>query len=292
MILNFLAVRIEVIYLKDRVYMHLFRSISTLCFVSALLFFANTASAQGVSSEESDMNQVEQDLEKNIPTEILPPEPTVRKAPRKANFEVLQNVESYKDLATIQRIYMPKTNRFQVSANLGFQPNDVFYNVYGLQLGVTYHFNEAWGFELYGRQFTSGKSDANKKLAEVQRTGVENITSIKTILGAQVYVSYLYGKFAWLDDKIIPYDIYQTVGFGKVTDQDNKTYDAFTASIGQMFSVTRSNALKIDLSMAYYNAETRVQNITSAVEKKQKQNILSIFLFVGWSYFLPEPTYR
>jgi outer membrane beta-barrel protein len=272
------------------------RAIHFLFLIMTSILFLRFSHAQeadsGLSSEDRDLNQVEQVLEKNIPNEILPPEPTIRKAPKKADFNVLQNVESYKDLASIQRIYMPKTERFQISGSIGFQPNDVFYNVYGAQLGLTYHFNEAWGFELYGKQFTSGRSEANTKLEDVQRTGVENLSSVKSILGAQIYISYLYGKFAWLDDKIIPYDIYQTVGFGKVTDQNSKTYDAFTASLGQMFSVTRSNAFKIDLSMAYYNAETRVQNITSTSGKTQKQNILSIFLFVGWSYFLPEPTYR
>lgn len=191
--------------------------------------------------------------------------------------------QTYNDLGVIQRSYMPKSERYQTYLGFVFAPNDVFYNTFGLNGRFNYHINETWGVELSGFWMTSSKSADLENIESKQGVTVKNVSSMRSMLSGHVYFSPIYGKTAWLDDKIIPYEVFASVGFGRLVDQNHRPADALILSIGELFSTTRSDAFRVDLSFAVYQA-------TTVSGQKQSQN--SIFLNLGWSHFFPEPSYR
>ena len=250
-------------------------------------FFSSVSQAQNQEevAEDKDIHTIENLLEKNIkftPPPSLPKKSTVNN-PKKVDYKESQIVGSYQDFAVIQKKYMPKAERFQLSVGATLLPTDVYFRTYGLNSKLTYHFNEAWGAELAGYLMTSTSRGEVDDLANTQQVVVKSLISIKSLYGANLYYSSIYGKTSIFNSKIIPIEIYQTVGVSKVINQNSEEATAIQVGLGELFSLTRSAGIRADLSWAFYQSKTILGD---------KQNTNSIFVSINYSFFFAEPTYR
>lgn len=236
-------------------------------------------------TEDQDIDVVEQFLEKDIKYDFKykPTKRSILKTPQKADYKGIQNESTYADFAVIQRNYMPKSERFFASIGVSLLPTDVYFRSFGLNLKFGYHFTEAWGFEIFNYTLTSSARSEIDDLENKQLTSVRNLVSLKSYYGANIYFTSIYGKTSVFNSRIVPFEIYQTVGIGKVINQKSEESTAFQIGLGELFSLSRSSGLRTDLMWAFY----KTNNIQG---DSQASN--SLFLSVSYSLFFPEPVYR
>lgn len=240
---------------------------------------------QDTQDEDKSIDFVEKLLETNAnvfreaPSRSLKPS---RKRQR-VEYSPIQSKSFYSDLAVIQKNYMPKTGRVQVSGGMTLLPSDVFFRTVGINTKVSYHFSETWGLEAFGYLFSSQAREEISKLETEQRLAVKSLVSVKSFYGLNVYFNSIYGKTALLNDRIIPFELYQTMGLGKVLTKDGEEATSVQAGIGDIFSVSRSSAIRVDLTWAFYNAR-------NYLGEQQASN--SLFLTLSYGHFFPEPSYR
>ena len=205
---------------------------------------------------------------------------------KKLNVSDYSNIiseTSYDDYGIIQRNYMPKSSRVQIKGGLALVTNDVFYTNIGVNLGATYHFNETWGLGLYGTLLSSNANSDAQNIKDVQQVSIENLVTVKNTLGASLFYTPIYGKWALLSKKVIPFELYFSGGVAQITNQSNLTSTAITVGAGQLISLGRSSALDLNLNLSLY----RTKNINN-----QDQSNNSLIVTVSYSVFWPQPDYR
>ncbi|BEV69918.1 hypothetical protein Bb109J_c3338 [Bdellovibrio bacteriovorus] len=203
--------------------------------------------------------------------------------PQAAEYTTLNSQSIHSDLAVIQKNYMPKTGRVQLSGGFTLLPSDVFFRTFGLNTKASYHFNETWGLEAFAYVFTSSSRSEVDSLNQEQGLEVKSLLSMQNFYGVNLYFNSIYGKTAWMDSKIIPFEIYQTVGIGKVRTDGGEDATSFQVGLGDLFSLDRSHALRVDLTWAFYSAKNY---------EGDDQNSNSLFLTLSYGLFWPEPDYR
>ncbi|MGZ3769467.1 MAG: outer membrane beta-barrel domain-containing protein [Bdellovibrio sp.] len=237
------------------------------------------------AGEQKDIDFVERLIESNSNKfeVVQPAEKKANVKINKAEYAGVQSESFYSDLAVIQRNYMPKTQRIHLSGGLSLLPSDVFYRTIGVNLKASFHLNETWGIETFGYTFSSQARDEIKDMENTQKLDVKNLVSVKAFYGVNVYFNSLYGKTAFVNRRIIPFEIYQTLGIGKVRTQDSQESTSLQIGIGDMFSLSRSSTFRVDLTWAFYNAH-------NYLGEDQASN--SLFLTLSYGRLFPEPTYR
>ena len=202
---------------------------------------------------EQEIKKIESDLETAVPydrTEVTKfPKPKER-----IDFSKNEDIGTFKDVAVFQRTAMPKTHRVDLHGGLSFVPNDLFYNVYGLDAGLTYFFNETWGMELAGNFLQSESSKDLQDLEERQNVGVKNFISLKNYTGLHAIFSPVYGKVA-VGNAIRTFEIFGTFGLGKVSTSNGSQSDAIEIGAGHLFSMSPSNFFRVDLKILLYKAK-------------------------------------
>ncbi len=216
------------------------------------------AFAQQDTEEDLEIKGVESELEKNIPMRTEPS--ANRNVVIKKNQDVLKidNLATEKaqsQIVVIQKNYMPKTSRFDISGGVTLFPSDVFFKTYGIQPRFSYFFSETWGAELSAILLFSAKSKELQDLENKQGVTANNLATLNSFYGANIYFSNMFGKYAMNDRKIFPFEIYQTVGLGQVR-TDKSISPAVTAGAGQLVSLSQNSALRFDLSLLFYQTET------------------------------------
>ncbi len=242
-------------------------------------FLSEPAYAQD-ADEDNEIQGVESELERNIPKRINPEMTTIPSVGKKKDaleVETAKDSNADSQVVVIQKNYMPKTGRFNLSGGVTLFPSDVFFKTFGAQARGGYHLNEKWGIELSGILLTSSKSAELIDLEEKQSVTASNLATLKSYVGANIYFSSMYGKYALADRKIFPFEIYQTLGAGTVA-TDKSSSLAFSAGLGQLLSLSRNEALRFDLSLLFY---------TTATVNKDKQQAMSLLLTLAYDGFFP-----
>ena len=237
------------------------------------LSLASTSWAQ----VEDQVDSIESELQKE--DRPVPSSRPLRKAgqQQKIDYSQVKEATPYNDLAIIQKSFMPKTKRLQINGGLVMVPNDLFFDTFGADLKLGYHFNETWGIEAEGTFLTSSKSRVTKDMLSKQGISVKNQVTAKNFMGANVYYSSIYGKTALWDRKIIPFEIYFTGGMGLVDTTATKGATAIKAGIGELFTIDKNRAARLELSMIFYSEKDLAGNT---------QNVNSMFLTFSFEQFL------
>lgn len=245
------------------------------------------AQEKNESDEQKDIDFVERLIESNSSKFGNMAPPPILEAPKKkidkAEYGAVQSESFYTDLAVIQKNYMPKADRVYLSGGFSLLPSDVFFRTFGLNLKTSFHFNETWGLELFGYAFNSQAREEVKDIETTQALSVKSLVSVKAFYGMNLYFNSIYGKTAFANRKIVPFEIYQTIGFGKVRTQDSQEATSVQFGVGDIFSLSRSSTLRVDLTWAIYNAH-------NYLGEEQASN--SLFLTLSYGQLFPEPTYR
>lgn len=241
-----------------------------------VFFWVSSSNAQNDLDTEG-VSEVELQLQKEDPKPRDVPPLSPAKDMQQVDYGAIKSVTPYSDLAVVQKSYMRKSKRIQVNGGLTLVPNDIFYNTFGLDGKIGYHFNETWGVELQYIYLNSSKARVTEDLESEQQTSVQNLVNLKSFYGANIYFNSMYGKTTLWDKQIIPFEVYQTIGFGKVDTGQPEASTALRLGIGELFTINKSRALRVDLSVLFFKSK----NILGSEDSNN-----SIFLTVSLEQFI------
>lgn len=191
-------------------------------------------------------------------------------------------IESFEDLAIIHPRFQPKSKRFQFSLGGNTILNDPWFNQFGLSLRSSFHFNEFFGFEIAANSYSGSSTTHAKDLASQLGVLTASLVQPKSYLGAHLIFTPLYGKMSLFNQRIIPFDIFVTIGAGTTSLEGARAAGASTYHLGagQLFAISRHSAFRWDIAVNMFTAQSRLQLKTTST-----QNVAMTF---SYSYFLPE----
>lgn len=198
----------------------------------------------------------------------------------------LSNLAPFDDVAVIQKRFLPKTGRTEFSTSAVISTNNQYFNNVGLGFRVAYHLQEKYALEATYLMMTSTERPITKGLIDNQQIQTQSLVEPQSFYGLSFKWTPLYGKVALFQQKIIPFDIYFTPGFGVTSTQAGGSEATITLGTGQIFALTKSLAARWDFVWNYYQPKVTVDGVS------QTRNQSDIFIGVGVCYFIPEATYR
>ncbi len=198
----------------------------------------------------------------------------------------LSSLSAFKDIAVIQKRFLPKTGRFEGFGGLGGILNDKFFVSLGASARLAYFFNERWAVEGVGMVFATGEKTVTNNLRERRGVVTTNFVSPTSYYGLDVKWTPVYGKMSFTNRSITPFDLYFSVGGGMTNTNQGGAEPTVHLGTGQIFAITKSAAFRWDFSWNFYNASSGVAGA--------KQNSLynNLMITLGASFFFPEATYR
>jgi len=271
------------------------RWLATLCFLIGFQAWAqNAPSAASSDVKSNDTNvdletsEIDSALERSLakPEEVpvgAPQDEEVRALPDVKDVSSLGKLSEFEDVAVIQKRYLPKTSRFELFPNMGFIINDAFFTNTVLSTRLGFAFTESYALELNGMLIGTRErkvtSDLNNERGVVTRT----LVAPQLYYGADFKWTPVYGKVGYFDRKIVPFDIYFSLGYGMTKTNHATTAGTFHFGTGQTFALAKWAALRWDISWYYYKTTS-----TSGTSS----SITNIYTMVGASFFIPEAKYR
>lgn len=198
----------------------------------------------------------------------------------------LANLAPFKDVAILQKRFLPKTKRFEFYGGLNGILNDKFFVNIGVNGRLAFAFNERYAIEAIGMFIATGEKDVTKNLREARGVVTTNFVSPKSYYGVDFKWTPLYGKMSFLNQKITPFDLYFSGGLGLTNTNQGGSEPTVHLGTGQLFAFSKGSAFRWDFSWNFYNAKSTVAGA------QQSSLYNNLFLTVGWSFFFPEATYR
>jgi len=193
----------------------------------------------------------------------------------------LSKLSEFSDVAVMQRRYMPKTGRFQMNVGLSSMVNDPWYTSVGANLRAAFGLTEQWGLEAHGFfMSTTATTAAQDLFGQHAIQASQSFGALRSYFGGHIMWTPIYGKLSLFNARIIPFDMYFTLGGGtsQLDGGQTSTAPTFSLGTGQIFALTRSTAFRWDLTINNY-----------AVSNGSVNNLLLSF---GASFYIPEASYR
>ncbi len=218
-------------------------------------------------------------------------------------IEDLKKLETFSDIAVIQKRYLPKTKRFEFFIAGATNLNDAFFVGNGLNARLGYSFTEKWSVE---GMFSYIQNDNRDVTSELLERGVTTDGSVSTdsYMGLDLKWTPIYGKYSYFNEKIIPFDLYFTLGFGQTDPRVGSSSagtrfaeadSSYTIKLGtgQIFALTKWMAFRWDMSFHMIHADTTVRlRADNSIVSQDSGFNNNLFLSVGLSFFFPEANYR
>lgn len=278
--------------------MHM-QTFSSYVFTAALFLFVQSSFAQILPREDQQTDAGLEDLYDKFEETEASQQATKKskEAEEKKNQEVkvekdlsklseLSSLLPFNDIAVIQKKFLPKTARFEFSGSGLFSTNNQYYSNLGIGLRGAYYFTEKYGVEATYIYLTSAERPITEGLVDNQRISTQSLVEPESYMGLSFKWTPWYGKIAWFQQKIVPFEFYFTPGFGMTGTANGDSNATMSLGAGQLFALSKSMAARWDLTWNYYSADVTVNG---AVESQAHSDIL---LGVGISFFYPEATYR
>lgn len=256
----------------------------------SLLFIVLLPLVQVHAQKAANDDELEALYDKYESEEVEKAQPTksTSKAPKQEEVNRLSdlaNLAPFEDIAVIQRRFLPRSERFELSASGLVSTNNQFFNNVGIALKGTYYFKEKFGVELSYFYLSSSEKDVTTGLKKRQ-IQTESLVEPESYMGAAFKWSPVYGKVAWFQEKIIPFDIYFSPGLGLTSTALGESEMTFSLAGGQSFAISKSSAIRWDLTWNFYQATVRINS------QNQTRSQDDLFIMIGYSYYIPEATYR
>ncbi len=199
----------------------------------------------------------------------------------------LATLAPFSDVAVIQRRFLPKTNRFELSGSLFSNLNNPFFNALGGSARVAYYIREKYALEGLALFASTSTRQVTDDLEANRGIKTDNVITSKNYMGLALKWNPIYGKITWLNKSIVPFDLNFSIGGGMTQTTQNDSAPTLHLGTSQVFAWTKSMAFRWDLIWNMYSAEATQDNGT-----KEKLNQNDLFLGVGMSFYFPEATYR
>ena len=271
----------------------------------AALVLGGQARSQGQTLDDQEVVDIEGLYKNQTAPPVKEPEPTVtiqdaategleaeaaaQSAPsppaaKVENLTDLNKLAPFREVSVIQKKYLPKTERFQIFGGVGMTTNSPWFLNLGGKIALGYHFTESLGVELTGAFLSNSERDVAKEIRDQHDLEPEKFVTTKSYVGADLFWSPIYGKISFLNDRIIPFDMYFTFGGGSsTTNSEEKTVPTFHLGTGQIFALSKSTAFRWDYSWNHFSA-TPVGGAKSDYD--------DLVFTLGLSFFFPEAKYR
>lgn len=220
------------------------------------------------------------------------------------SFSDLQQLTPYESVSVIQKRYLPKTYRSEFNLSASAVINHTFFYLGGASLRAGFFIREDHGFGLEGFVFFTPVD----KVVTREMIGPPNLilpfTNMFSKFYGGVYYKWspIFGKFSFLNKKIVYFDMYFTVGGGmshfipglsqermaaligdKPPVPAGKFFPALNMGLGQVFAFSQSWAFNWDLKWFHNFVKMSDQSYNFSV---------NINLSLGINYYFPEAGYR
>ena len=243
--------------------------------------------AQEGGGSGDDLDVIELELDKSTPAKPKAQgeaaQPYQEKDNTLTDFSGLGTLAPFKEVSVIQRRFMPKTGRFQLFGGASVLTNNPFFNTIGGVAKAGYFMTEQWGLELNYFGLTTSERETTKELRDIQGVATENLVYPKSYIGLDVMYVPIYGKMTWFNEKIVPFDLYFSAGYGTTNTQSGENAGTIHLATGQIFALSKAYAVRWDFSWNFFNAK--------GIDGTQN-SFNNLFLTVGMSWFFPEASYR
>lgn len=265
----------------------MFKNRTTSLILCLALGLPGFASAQ--SSDNEELNIIEMEIDREAPKNQGAATSGFEEPAKDntlSNFSGLGGLAPFTEVSVIQKRFMPKTGRFQLFGGLTMVTNNPFFLTYGGVAKGSYFFTEQWGVELNYFGLTTSTRELTEDLADRHNVATESLVYSKSFMGIDVMYAPIYGKMAWFNEKIIPFDLYFSAGYGTTATQGGENAGTIHLATGQIFALSKSYALRWDFSWNFFDAKTKDGS------RETTGSFNNLFLTVGMSWFFPEASYR
>jgi outer membrane beta-barrel protein len=208
----------------------------------------------------------------------------------------LANLAPFSDVAVIQRRFLPKSDRFELTGGMFTNINNPFFNAIGLNARLAYYLTERYAIEgivsfatTSTRQVTDDLESRPGCGAGAGCTGIttDNVVTSNGFYGLAFKWNPIYGKITWLNKTIVPFDLNFNAGFGMTSTTEDEMEPTLHLGTSQVFALSKGMAFRWDLIWNMYQATAT--DDTGATETLSQNDL---FLGIGMSFYFPEATYR
>lgn len=285
--------------------------------LTALLLNANSALAQDQTLDDQDIVNVESLYNNKAPVQNqrptlqessssqaqIPAEVETKAADlnqvqeqiRKEKIERLTDLNTlapFREISIIQKKYLPKTERFQFYLAGGMTTNSPWFLNLGAKINVSYFFTETFGIEVGGMFLSNSEREVSKEIRETNRLQPEKFVNTKSHYGADLVWAPIYGKVSFINDRIIPFDMYFSAGVGTSnTNSQEGNVTTFHIGTGQIYALSKAMAFRWDYSWNMYKA-TPVADSSLGTGTPESNSYNDLILTAGVSFFFPEVSNR
>ncbi len=215
----------------------------------------------------------------------------------------LNRLSAFEDIVVIQRRFLQKTGRFEISPSVSIFFSSEFFFKLGLGGSVGFYFLEKHGLELKGFYlFQVNREVAFDIYENLRISAASKGASTIGFAGLLYKWTPVYGKMAWWNKKIIPFDFSIIVGGGMSQVQQCRSVNVATGvscaateswfeptlvlGFGQSYSLSRNLAFKVDIGFHYYGSLLFSQNIPS------NQHYWDTYMKLAVSFYFPQKVVR
>ncbi|MGE3681654.1 MAG: outer membrane beta-barrel domain-containing protein [Bdellovibrionales bacterium] len=247
--------------------------------------------AQDLEGEPDD-SASEQEIEAlydkdEAPVERSRPSRPDREVKEATTLSDLSTLAPFTDVAVIQRRFLPKTQRFEISGTAFSNLNNPFFNSVGLSARIAYYLREQYALEGIFAFATTSSRQVTDDLEQKRRITTDNVVTSKGFMALAFKWNPIYGKITWLNHSIVPFDLNFNAGLGLTQTNADESEPTLHLGTSQVFAWSKSMAFRWDLIWNIYQATT-----TDSTGKKDTLQQNDLFLGVGVSFYFPEATYR
>lgn len=209
--------------------------------------------------------------------------------------QALAEKDYFRTIKVVQKKPVTKARRIEISPFFSYLPNDDFVRGYVPGADIAYHFNEGVAIEA---TLAYGLHSNKQLLGDIRKMGVQ--PAVLDRMGFMGSVGFnwspLYGKIAYLERKIVAYDLFFATGFGvtntelEITtsttgggggetvekEKRDASFQGYYIGIGQRYYFTNWAALRLELRNYAYT-----QRVDSNYNNRN-----NLLLGAGFSFLL------
>ncbi len=255
---------------------------------SANAQFDDSSSAAARTDSEGEVEALYDQLDANETNRRTRSQNERAQKPRKdpTNLSELSTLSPFSDIAVIQRRFLPRTGRFDISANGMLGLNNPFFNNMGVGFRGAYYLTEKHGLELQYFWLSSSERDVTNGLKD-RNISTRSLVTAKNYMGAAYKWTPVYGKITFMNQKIVPFDLHFQAGMGLTETVQRAGETTLQIGTGQIFAINKGMAFRWDFLWHFYQAQATEENGTIKTTTQD-----DLFISFGLSFFFPEATYR
>lgn len=272
----------------------IFKLVTALLIASSAVADENRGPAQLVDDEivnvegvyNTQSSQSKENRQQELPAQLS----NQKQAVEVQDLKDLNRLAPFSEVSVIQKKFLPKTQRFQLFVAGSVMTNTPWYNNVGAKLNLAYHFTENFGLEINSHFMTNSERESTKEIKDEHNLVAEQFIYTKNYVGLDLMWSPMYGKIAGLDESVVPFDMYFTIGGGtSATNSQEENVATLHLGVGQIFAISKSMAIRWDYSFNTFAATPIVTAGASGVSENRTNDLV---LSAGLSFFFPEASYR